>query len=1453
MAQLLYNWKRFWYLRGTQVHLNDYGYLPNPELTIANPKLNIGHFFNPNIVSFQSIATIPCLVLIGEPEIGKSTEIQKAFRQVPEAEEKDLFELGSYGSDDALCNAVFKGIKFQSWKQGTHRFHLFLDSFDEGYLSIKQLSAILIRELKNIRSDCSRLQFRITCRTNDWSSNLEETLKELWGENNVGIYQLAPLQRGDILEAASKNNLDCNQFSQEVFDKEIVSLAIKPITLKLLLDIYKRNQQLPNTQKELYLQGCEYLCNEHNKYRNDVKIFPKLNPKQILIVAARIAAITIFCNRAVIWKDPDPCPEEDISIQKLWGSTEKAEGNQFSISRNEIQEVLGTGLFSSEAILLSSTNTNCIGFAQKTYAEFLAAWYLEQNQMSLPQIMNLIRHPDGKLVPQLHETAAWLANLLPNVFREIMKTDPDVLLRSDLATANVEDRVALVETLLKFYDEEQILERPLENYRHYKKLAHPSLAAQLQPYISDLNKKEQVRLIAIDIAEVCELQELKDDLVEVVLEEVQPIMIRLSAAQAINSLNDTEAKNKLRTLVFSNIINDSDSRLRLYLLNSLFPDCLNTEELFTVLTEITLNFSFGLYDYYFASKLKDYLHPDDLLVSLAWIEDKQAEVNFLRNFFKVTDSILLKAFENIDKEGVAEALAKVVLSQLRHYDQIMNHAYKSEFLEALNNDDEKRRKVLGRTLPLLSNLQDDLSLLAYTSTPLVFTKDIPWMINCMQASISEQEQRVLAQSIHTVFKFQETEHVDTIRSVSQSNKILAEVFALDIAFIDSPSSQVKQSEKEHQFSVLHKLSPPSILNPLAATRIIELLDEFGDVNLIAWEDICREMVLKPNSSGYQPWEMLETDLTVLPGWSSADTATKTRIIEAAKKYLFLHNLGDYTASSQVIYEDSLFGYKALKLLLKENLTSIQDIPINVWQKWTPFILAYSPSEKTYVDRDLLKRAYINSPDTFLNTLLLLINQENEAYSSVFIISELETIWDSTIADFILEAVKIKNLKPNSLECLLSQLLKHHVAKAKIFAESLIPLPLPTNKEERAKAIMSAKALIKYSENAGWATVWPAIQEDSQFGVELIEQISFFARNSGNIESRLSEEQLTELYVWLTKQYPKLNIAKRNQSPNSDPIFEKNLVAPEVSIDRWKDLILSHLKERGTPQAYEALQQICQQLPQLQDKLKPILIQAQESIRRQTWIPAQPDEIIEIAKNQQARLVKNGNELLNIIIEALDELQQRLQGETPAAIDLWNEIKWTQIKNLANWLFNTLEKKLKNGLPKLEELWELNDTSWKSIKNCSYIPKEEERLSDYIKRYLEETLKAKGIILHREVEIRRGELTDIYVNSIGQNSLEEVYGSMSVIIEVKGCWNKKDLNNAMETQLRERYLRDNRCQHGLYLIGWFNCEQWDESDMRKQNAPKISLEEAREKFNFQAAQLSQQGVQIKAYILNAALR
>lgn len=214
------------------------------------------------------------------------------------------------------------------------------------------------------------------------------------------------------------------------------------------------------------------------------------------------------------------------------------------------------------------------------------------------------------------------------------------------------------------------------------------------------------------------------------------------------------------------------------------------------------------------------------------------------------------------------------------------------------------------------------------------------------------------------------------------------------------------------------------------------------------------------------------------------------------------------------------------------------------------------------------------------------------------------------------------------------------------------------------------------------------------------------------------------------------------------------------------------------------------------------------------MPPTVEELIRLTQDNLRRLVQNGEDLVAILKESLGRMDAKLQGETPAARFLWNKD---------------------------------TDGKWR--------PKDENELSDYVKLHLDEDLRASGVIVNREVQIRRaikpgGETTDIQVNALVLGAKGNVLDSVTAIIEVKGC-RHTELNVAMHTQLKERYLKDNQCRHGLYLVGWYNCPQWDSDDSRK--PPLMTLPEAQNKFDAQARELSQDGVHVSSFVLNTALR
>jgi len=206
----------------------------------------------------------------------------------------------------------------------------------------------------------------------------------------------------------------------------------------------------------------------------------------------------------------------------------------------------------------------------------------------------------------------------------------------------------------------------------------------------------------------------------------------------------------------------------------------------------------------------------------------------------------------------------------------------------------------------------------------------------------------------------------------------------------------------------------------------------------------------------------------------------------------------------------------------------------------------------------------------------------------------------------------------------------------------------------------------------------------------------------------------------------------------------------------------------------------------------------------------------LTNKSSSRPIINANQLLDALLESLKRLEQKLQGETPIAISLWDQVNKTKFK-----------------------------------------PKSENSFSNFVKSHLTEDLKQSGIVALREVQIRPpkqgeggspGELTDIYVTIFVPSSQNHV----RVIIEVKGCWHK-DVQTAMKTQLLNRYLNESGCDHGVYLVGWYSCNQWDGRDSKKNRISVQNIEEARSKFDDQAKKLSSDKKTIKSFVLNCALR
>src|ERR1700723_686792 len=67
-----YEWVRFWCPRSGKRDLSDDGFLTNPES-------DLGEILNADLVPFSRISSTSCLVLLGQPGIGKSVAMRATF------------------------------------------------------------------------------------------------------------------------------------------------------------------------------------------------------------------------------------------------------------------------------------------------------------------------------------------------------------------------------------------------------------------------------------------------------------------------------------------------------------------------------------------------------------------------------------------------------------------------------------------------------------------------------------------------------------------------------------------------------------------------------------------------------------------------------------------------------------------------------------------------------------------------------------------------------------------------------------------------------------------------------------------------------------------------------------------------------------------------------------------------------------------------------------------------------------------------------------------------------------------------------------------------------------------------------------------------------------------------------------------------------------------------------
>ncbi|BFO23176.1 hypothetical protein SHKM778_95640 (plasmid) [Streptomyces sp. KM77-8] len=284
-------------------------------------------------------------------------------------------------------------------------------------------------------------------------------------------------------------------------------------------------------------------------------------------------------------------------------------------------------------------------------------------------------------------------------------------------------------------------------------------------------------------------------------------------------------------------------------------------------------------------------------------------------------------------------------------------------------------------------------------------------------------------------------------------------------------------------------------------------------------------------------------------------------------------------------------------------------------------------------------------------------------------------------------------------------------------------------------------------------LWPTIRHHFDETPQLCDEV--IGRTATHLTLRhhwpdgvaaLSEADLADLHR---------RLHKREELQQPRPEHEPGVAYPITTTDRLHDLadsLLQLMADTRTQAAATELLALADFVPHQTRRLRRLALRTMRQAAERQLQPLTADQLRRLADDHRKRVISNEVHLLDVVMEALDSVQEALSAPNGLATLLWNR-------------------------------------SASAAGSSSWWPMWEEDFSDLVTGLLKMQLEHRRVILNREVQVNRpgvggGGRTDIHIQAA---TAPDDPAPVTVVIECKGCWNHT-LPTALTDQLVARYLR-----------------------------------------------------------------
>lgn len=1275
-------------------------------------------------------------LVLGEPGAGKTTALLRLAKVLPrDTYAVHLLDLRDCYSESSLESAF---DRVEESDTGADRVHvLLLDSVDETRVLIRKFVRFLERRLATL----IRGNWRIiaACRTAESVRALDELFE---GLEAGAIHVLLPLRRADVVTIAESRGVDSENFLLQVAQHRLQSLAATPLALSLMVDIFQADGRFPESrglifQRAISLMTAEDAVNGYTPTPRE-EAFPLRQRAAI----ERLAAYSTFTDVTSFALFNVGEESAGCQTERLLG-TERIEGTHLEVSNQDLQSALRTSLFATRGF-------NERQFSHRQLTDFLAANHIHRARLSESQLRSILTVADGAAVPpQMADVATWLVSQQPHEYTWLLDADPLTLVRNRITEDLPHLAHDMVERLIQRADD---VERSLSWRDELSGLCYPGMTADFDRY---LHGQESTQWVALRILRDSYTPGLESTLTALLQDSSTGMRIREEVATVVRTHRVGEVLGAIDWRHADFFKDDDHQELRGAVLSALWPNFITPEELVDALVQPREHF-LGAY-HVFVSQLSKSptLHlARVVLESWAFSRERQRTAvdwdesdDEFSPLTGLVDAAVARALaEPTLPRRTLAALAQVVAQRLSRGRGKLPFAKSEVAAESLHELISMVVQLEGDGYPLWFAV---LSARGSDDEPLVSRSDLNWLAaQALGAPTNEFDPW-----LNLIDRLLDpTSDEDMTWAWRQQDSPLWAVISrhFEATNLDSEAASQARTIWEMNHRITRKpnaggMSPEEYVNTIR--RIMADVERQPATFwfLMRWLDVDLTSRRYAHNSG--------PDLLAADNVALLDDRDRSMILRLAKRYVQVLNTPERPFPLRLQRNKLYYGldaaYRALHTLYLHRPDELSDVAEGEWNVANLALLeAYLGSaadEASTVRRELLATSRSVSATNLSHAIDAFFGRVARGTSLGGAIGDLAGLVEPTNLKTLRRAIHAGVGKRAPL---IDLYLRTDPDGASQWISALA-----FESPDELEIASALGGLITFSPELGYDLLDSFCTIRPQLARPVLLQIAQHERFASERIREVDPTRRIAVYIHLATLFP----SEEESFPSG-----VHAVTPREDLARWRSELLHSVAAGGTREGLVALLSARERISG--PELDYALVAAREAFRMNGWSPLSVAEFSAVAENARARLARSVDDVMQVVLDALDELQEWLRGETPQAFALWN--------------------------------------TGPSFRN----PKDENQLSDWYCHSLRLVL-ASGLIVNREVEVANptgrgvGSRQDIRIEVRDPDTGEH----FAVVVEVKGIWNREVLTN-LTTQLAGDYLASGGLTHGIYLVVDFDSSQ-----------------------------------------------